>query len=154
MSTPSDATMQAHPPTEARCSAINSRGKPCAAGVAPGQKWCLMHDPDPQRQAAVAAARSAGGTARARPQQPAEPCDLSTSVSRRRTLEQAVDAMRRGEASKETTRTIIAAVSVAASMAQGDLQDRLDRLEASLAAGEEHSPRPWEEQNGYAERSN
>lgn len=47
---------------ERACAALTQRGTACRGIVPVGQRYCLVHDPDPARAAAVARARSLGGT--------------------------------------------------------------------------------------------
>ncbi len=115
-----------------RCAAVNKRGKPCQAAPAPGETFCQAHSTDPARQAAMLAARRAGGAARARPT-PTLPVSLQTAAQRRAVLEEEVFRVRNGLTSANVARTVGQLVAAAAQNAVGEaFEERLVQLEDAI----------------------
>ena len=126
------------PASKQTCAAVNAAGQRCKAGVKPGARYCYMHDPE--RQAEAAEARRAGGLARMRPAgrppaAPAAPIDLASAESQRKAIEETIDRVRRGDEPLAIARLVIYAISVARGVYDDDLAQRLEALE-QLVRGE------------------
>ena len=124
------------PASKQTCAAVNAAGQRCKAGVKPGARYCYMHDPE--RQAEAAEARRAGGLARMRPAgrpavEPAEPIDLASAEAQRRAIEQTIDRVRSGAEPLNIGRFVIYAISVARGVYDDDIAQRLEALERLLA---------------------
>ena len=128
--TPTPVSTQAEP---AQCMHLNAQGQfHCRAGLKPGARFCFLHDPARQEEAAEA--RRKGGEQRNYPIAPAEPCDLSTAEAQRRVLEETINRLRARQEPVTVARTVIYAVATARAIL--DQEQLLARIEA-LEAGQE-----------------
>ncbi len=137
--TPTPVSTQAEP---AQCMHLNAQGQfHCRAGLKPGARFCFLHDPARQEEAAEA--RRRGGEQRSSPIAPAGPCDLSTAEAQRRVLEETINRLRAKQEPVAIARTVIYAVATArAILDQEQVLARIEALEAEQGSAPTDSWQP------------
>ena len=116
------------------CAAVHADGRPCGAGPQLERDFCFVHDPE--RAAEVTEARRLGGLRRRREVTVATAYDLEGldhTDGIRRVLDIAVTDSLSLDNGIDRNRTLIAAAATATRLlAVGDLEARLEALEAAL----------------------
>lgn len=113
------------------CKAITKAGAPCRAPASYSGEYCIAHDPD--HQAEAAAARSAGGRNRAKPE-PAEPIALRTISDQIAAIEETIDRVRRGAEPVNVARLVLYGISLARPLVElEEIEKRLEALERGNA---------------------
>jgi hypothetical protein len=109
------------------CQAISRRGVRCQAYSLPGEQWCFTHHPD--RQDAVAEARSKGGRIKALQ---GRRLKLETSRSLARFTATVLQDARDGLIDPDTARAVLYGISIQAQAIQAAEQREMQQLSAEV----------------------
>lgn len=119
------------------CAAVAQSGKPCRAKPLHGSPYCFFHDPE--RSDEHLAASRTGGLRRSRPMLTLDPStpapELSTAQAVAALLGETIHHVRTGQVDPRVANAVgyLAGVLIRA-LEQGDLEERLERLEALVSA--------------------
>ena len=117
------------------CTATTRAGAPCRSFAPPGRPYCVMHDPE--KAAAVAAARARGGTVAAKLRVlQGKRLRLDTAAALVRFTADVVQDTLAGTVEPDVARTVLYGVSIQRQLVEvADHERRLAKLERRYARG-------------------